>query len=377
MKDDKSEILLLAAFLLVFLLGLPLLGIITAGRPLSPYFEFPPLTRYVRHAPFSGAVFAGLTVLGLLFAAVLFLQLKKQPRPPRAAAGRVAYPWWGNIGLLLNLVSWFLAWNRFPWFAGLQAYTFLPIWLGYILVINSITLYRTGSCLLTRRTGYFIALFPMSAGFWWFFEYLNRFAQNWYYLGIEDFNRTEYIVHASLCFTTVLPSVLSTEELLGSIRRLTIPLQDSWRARWPGLRLFSCGLLLLSGAGLAGIGIWPDFLFPLLWLSPVIIILCVQHILGRPTILSPLAGGDWRPLWLPALSALVCGFFWELWNDRSYAHWEYSVPFVQTLHLFKMPVLGYMGYLPFGLECKALASIVEKTVSAAGGKPGFVNSLNS
>ena len=30
-------------------------------------------------------------------------------------------------------------------------------------------------------------------------------------------------------------------------------------------------ILMLSAAGLAGIGIWPNFLFPLLWISPLLI----------------------------------------------------------------------------------------------------------
>ena len=60
------------------------------------------------------------------------------------------------------------------------------------------------------------------------------------------------------------------------------------------------------------------------------------------------------------MAALVCGFFWELWNYRSLVHWEYSVPFVQRFQLFHMPVLGYAGYLPFGLECLALAGLLER-----------------
>ncbi|MFZ4774046.1 MAG: hypothetical protein ACOYM3_01700 [Terrimicrobiaceae bacterium] len=38
-------------------IGLPPLGAGTAGRPISAYLEFPPLTRYVDHAGFSRVVF--------------------------------------------------------------------------------------------------------------------------------------------------------------------------------------------------------------------------------------------------------------------------------------------------------------------------------
>jgi len=29
----------------------------------------------------------------------------------------------------------------------------------------------------------------------------------------------------------------------------------------------------------------------------------------------------------------------------------YSIPYVDRFHLFEMPMLGYVGYLPFSVEC--------------------------
>jgi hypothetical protein len=40
------------------LLGLPLLGVLTAGYPAARYLEFPPRTRCVAHASFSWIAFA-------------------------------------------------------------------------------------------------------------------------------------------------------------------------------------------------------------------------------------------------------------------------------------------------------------------------------
>ena len=51
---------------------------------------------------------------------------------------------------------------------------------------------------------------------------------------------------------------------------------------------------------------------------------------------------------LSAMAALVCGFFWGMWNYYSYAKWVYAIPHVQRFRVFEMPVLGYVGYLPFG-----------------------------
>jgi hypothetical protein len=68
---------------------------------------------------------------------------------------------------------------------------------------------------MTDRPGFFLLLFPLSAVFWWFFEYLNRFVQNWYYTGVE-FSPRAYFWYATLSFTTVLPAVLSTKQWLQS-----------------------------------------------------------------------------------------------------------------------------------------------------------------
>ena len=63
-----------------------------------------------------------------------------------------------------------------------------------------------------------------------------------------------------------------------------------------------------------------------------------------------------------ALAALFCGFFWELWNTWSLAKWEYAIPLVQRFELFEMPLLGYAGYLPFGLECAVAGDILEDSL---------------
>jgi len=267
------------------------------------------------------------------------------------------YPWWGVTGTGLMLVAWFLAWTRFPWFARLQMLTFSPIWLGYILAVNGLSYRRTGHCLLRDRPRYLLTLFAVSALFWWYFEYLNRFVQNWYYMGVEDLSRWEYVVFATLPFSTVLPAVLSTRELLASVPGLSRGLDNFVRLRVWRPRTAAWAWLLAACAGLCAVGIWPDYLFPLLWVAPLVVFTALQSIRGEQTIFSDLARGNWTNVCLLALSALVCGFFWELWNTHSLARWIYAVPFVGRFRIFEMPLLGYAGYLPFGLECAVVADI--------------------
>ena len=46
-----------------------------------------------------------------------------------------------------------------------------------------------------------------------------------------------------------------------------------------------------------------------------------------------------------------------MWILYSSAKWVYSIPYVHRFQVFEMPVLGYAGYLPFGLECVAVARL--------------------
>jgi hypothetical protein len=249
-----------------------------------------------------------------------------------------------------------LAWNRWEWVGEWQLHTFTPLWLGYIAVMNGLTVARIGTSVVGRHPGRFLLLFPLSAVFWWTFEYLNRFVQNWYYLGGRELTPAEYVLLATIPFSTVLPAVISTADWLSTYPRLSAGLERAWtmliqtkRAGWT--------MILGSAGGLIGIGLWPDYFFPLVWIAPLFLIVGMQLGLGDETVFSAAGRGDWRLLWITALAALICGLFWELWNSRSLAHWEYAIPFTHRFQLFEMPLLGYAGYLPFGLECLVVVQL--------------------
>jgi hypothetical protein len=339
----------------VMMILLPLLGIVAAGRELKPYLEFPPLTRYLPHAGFSRPWFVFFVIVDLLLIGFLLWTVRFGHRnlPAQSVISDIKgrFPWWGWAGIVLCLASWVLAWTRFTWFSFLQQHTFFPIWLGFIFFINAVTAWRCGSCLLLRQPIGFLMLFPVSAGFWWLFEFYNRFVQNWYYTGIENMGPVAYFCFASLAFTTVLPGVLSMTDLLLTFPALDRGLVCSKQLSLQTSRWIPLIALILAGAGLLLIGLFPDQLFALLWVSPLLIILSIQRLAGRPTMLASLRHGDWRPLLVPAMAAIICGFFWEMWNYFSFARWSYAIPYVQRYHLFEMPILGYGGYLPFGLEC--------------------------
>ena len=352
--------LILLVTLVLMLIGLPLTGIVLSGKPLDLYLEFPPRTAHVVHADFSWWAFVTIT---LFIVVAVFPILSRVVRFP-ASSGELRIPatyftWWGWLAIVWLAVVWLLAWTRFPWFAPMQAFTFTMLWLGYIVIINALTWRRAGRCMLTHCTGYFLALFPLSAIFWWFFEFLNRFVQNWFYIGVDTLGSWDYFWQATLPFATVLPAVLGSRELLATFPRLSGGLENAWAMTWINSKPIACVLLTVSAAGLAAVGVWPNALFSMLWLAPLALITALQIIMSEKSVLDGPVKGDWREIWQVALAALVCGFFWEMWNFGSLAHWEYSVPYVHRFEIFHMPLLGYSGYLPFGLECLAVARLLD------------------
>ena len=357
-----ARVLLLATPLL---LGLPLLGLALGGRELGPYLELPPLTRHVEHAGFSWL--ALWLVGGLAVATVcpflLALRGGRSVRTWRRAHGSL--PIWGWGGVALTLAGWFVAWTRLPVLAPVQPFTFLPLWFGYIVVVNAVTAKRTGRCPLTDAPLAYGALFPLSALFWWFFEYLNRFVENWSYVGIDQFGALEYVAWSSLAFATVLPAVAATRALLMSFGRLHSGLEEGVHLELADRRGAALATLVGAALGLVGIGLWPDLTYPLLWLAPLAVLIALQALLGPPHAFAPVARGDWRGVWIWGLAALVCGLFWETWNYYSQAKWVYSVPFVHRWELFEMPILGYAGYLPFGLECAVATTLAARLMGRA------------
>ncbi|BFU93971.1 MAG: conserved membrane protein of unknown function [Nitrospira sp.] len=346
---------------MALLLGLPLLGLWIAAQPLWPYLEFPPRTTHAVHAPFSWTVFLAVALLTALtvgpplhriLASNLYPE-RSTSTPQRSALStqHSGFPWWGWAGVAWTIIWWVLAWTRFTWMAPVQEHTFTPLWLGYVVTINAWTSSRTGRCLMLEHPRFLLALFPLSAGFWWIFEYLNRFVQNWYYVGVDDPSPLSYVLRGTVAFSTVLPAVVCTADLLALFPRLTAGLERFWAipVRYTGSLAWSG--LALSCACLLCVGLWPDYLFASVWVAPLLLLVSMQTLQGGPTIVSPVAQGDWRLLWLYGLAALICGMWWELWNWGSLAKWQYAVPFVHRFQIFEMPLLGFTGYLPFGLEC--------------------------
>ena len=281
--------------------------------------------------------------------------------PPALSFGRAKFPWWGWFGLAELAVAWVFCWAKFDFCRSIQPHiSYMPLWIGYILVVNALCVKRGGTAPLVARPLPYLLTFPASALFWWFFEYLNRYVWNWYYRGVSQMSAGEYAFYATVCFSSVLPAVTATAALLHTFA----PFRD---ARFAGMgwkpNVRSAGgavfFAAVSALGLCGIVFFPQAAFPLLWLSPLMAFLLVQILLGEPCVLDRLRTGNWALVFRFAAAALVCGLAWETWNYYAVAKWVYSVPWVHRFQIWEMPIIGFAGYLPFGVECAAVTAWIK------------------
>ena len=261
---------------------------------------------------------------------------------------RYVLPYRGLLGLLMICIAWPLSWAQSG--VGLQ-YTFFPLWLGFILAIDGLVLRRTGTSLIVRSPKIMALMFIVAMPYWWAFEGINHLTQNWVYIGGEaNTNLLDYL-ESSLAFSVVIPAVFEVSELIGSfgfVKRF---------ARLPAIILDRRQVALMAVTGvlsLAALLVWPSYLFPLTWVSLFLIFDPINCLMGRPSIIAQVRNGDWRLVIAFALGALVCGFFWEMWNNAASESWEYNVGIFDFARIFQMPLLGYGGYLPFGLETYAV-----------------------
>ena len=347
--------------LLLCLFVLPLIGAWLSKPSILQFLEFPPKPIPVEPGEVSWIVFTAST---LCIASVVFpfiLRLLSFRLTSRIRILPKDFPPWGWVATGSLLTFWTLAWNRFGWVGELQLHTFTPLWISYIVVVNALTDMRTQRCLLRNQPRLFLYLIIMSAMFWWVFEYLNHFAQNWYYLPQVDVDGLTYFLVGSLSFSTVLPAVYCTHELLLSFPWLSEPFR-AWKSlRFQNRDAWKWLFFIVASLGLMGIGLWPKLFYPLLWISPLLLLVALQNEQKGQSLFEHLEQGDWRPIVIPAMAGILCGVLWELWNSQSLAHWEYAIPSLHTYEIFEMPILGYAGYFPFGLTCVVSVQLLMST----------------
>ena len=266
--------------------------------------------------------------------------------------------------------------------AGIEPFAtwFYPFaWYSTLLVIEAAVARRDGRFFLLDRPAFALSLFGWSIPFWLFFELLNFRLANWYYVFVPDGAVARW-TGIAISFATVLPAIFLAERALrayGPWREVAAADEPEWRtASEPaaGPLLGTRALLVLQILGFACLVlplVWPGTLFPLVWVSATLIAdPWVYRRDPRRSLLRDLeTGRPRRPIRL-VVGGMAIGLLWETFNFSARGKWIYTVPGLEELKLFEMPVLGFFGFPFLALEgWSVYQALVLAGVAVDPGKP--------
>ena len=257
------------------------------------------------------------------------------------------FSWYGWIGLFIILTAELLL------LANVQLVKnfFTPtVWTGYILFVDALLKKIVGKSYLLNRRKEFRFMLLMSLICWLIFEAYNFHLKNWVYINLPE-NMAARLLGYVWSFVTIFPGVLLTSEVIDGLK-----IFDRWKVRrfviskntlffWIGVGVLFLIIPLILPS------IYARYLFVLVWVGFVFLLDPVNALFGEHSLFVDLREGKINKLFSLFLSGIICGFLWEFWNYWANTKWIYTLPFLQHPKIFEMPVAGFLGFLPFAVEC--------------------------
>ena len=363
----KLKFALIWPFLLTLLIPLCVAYWVYPSHFPPKFLVFPPVQ--IGNIPgFNPWYFSILALGALLIVAVLLFPawfgFKKQTVSATQSIKRTL-PWWFYVGAAFMLFFWWLMWSRSFVFGDLVYYAFSPMWWGFIVMLDGIVYFRTGGkSLIVNRPKLFVISALFSVVGWYYFEYFDYFVwSNWYYPNghMNELSHSVIVAIFLVAYSTVWPAIFEWYTLLNTFPKLVSRWSNGLKIPLNGSFLLIAGMLIT-----AGMTVFPHLMFWGIWIGPMAMLVGQLLRKGIWTPYLSITQGNWTPAILIALASLFNGVLWELWNHGSEAYnlfnssggieatnpnyWIYDVPYVNVIHLYsEMPLLGYFGYLPFGL----------------------------
>jgi len=284
-----------------------------------------------------------MTVVGLALAfctiAALLVEFLRHRRWPLASHG------WAGLALLVIA--------EVLMFRGMAPITiyFTPIaWTCYIFLADAAVLAISGHSRLHNEPWRMLQVALLSIPLWMVFEAYNLRLENWVYVGVPK--GAAGVVGYAWSFATITPGIFETADLVEAFGwfRPTRPIVFSSAAQ-RAMMLFGFACL---AAPLALPRRTAAYLFALVWIGFFFLLDPINRRLRLPSLLSDFAAGRRGRFYSLLIAGWVCGWLWEFWNYWAAAKWHYIFPLAQQWKIFEMPAPGYLGFLPFALECFAM-----------------------
>ena len=229
---------------------------------------------------------------------------------------------------------------------------FTPMaWSAYILIADAATFAVTGRSRLNDAPLTLARMALLSIPLWLIFEAYNLRLQNWEYVGVP-LPWAAAILGYGWSFATITPAIFETADL---VQALLPPLPgEAWK-----LSRGAENAMVVAGAACLIIPVVVPqkiaaHLFALVWLGFLLLLDPINRRLGLPSFIGDLSEGFRRRFYGFLVAGFICGWLWEFWNYWAAAKWHYTFPMFQEIKIFEMPAPGYLGFVPFALECFAM-----------------------
>lgn len=251
-----------------------------------------------------------------------------------------------------------------PW----DDFDFIFVWYGIILLVDTFALILGSPSVFSvfRNLRSFILLGLASSGFWWFYEWTNIFLQNWAYPYLYQYNQIEFGVFATLAFTTVIPLLAVSSNFVFALFVKSGLLKHPLRSKGKSLSQPLVSLFVVAGLLSLSLSLsLPPLFFPLVWLSLFLILDPINALGRRESLVGQLLSGKNQTIILLALGGIFAGLLWETVN-AFLANWTYPIspffwqlPKPLTIKIFEMPLLGYLGYIPFAWSAYSFVKFLD------------------
>jgi len=260
---------------------------------------------------------------------------------------RRSFPAYGWVGLIaLVIAEWLM-------FRGIEpvATFFTPIaWTAYALIADGAVFAIRGHSRLHDAPAHFAKLALLSIPLWLLFEAYNLRLVNWTYTGGMFLPLPVRWLAYAWAYATIWPGIFLTADLIDSFGWWDAPVRPIVFSRAAQNAFMIAGAILVTVPLVVPRSLGA-FLFGAVWVGFVFLLDPLNFRLSLPSFESALAQGQWGLFFSYLVSGWVCGWLWEFWNFWAAAKWHYIFPIMQAHKIFAMPLLGYLGFLPFALEC--------------------------
>jgi hypothetical protein len=296
----------------------------------------------------SFAIFLGAPVSTVLGVAITLATVLGLVLGYFRARRRRAFPVYGWLGWVALVFAELLMFARVE---PMSTY-FTPIaWSAFILIADAAVLALTNRSRLNDAPLIVARMALLSIPLWLIFEAYNLRLQNWTYVGVPV-GWPAALLGYGWSFATITPAIFETSDLVQAL--LPALPGEPWkisRATENVLIIFGATCLIVPLALSQRLA---AHLFALVWVGFLLLLDPINRRLGLPSFLGDLSEGFRRRACGFLLAGWVCGWLWEFWNFWAAAKWQYTFPMFQRWKIFEMPVPGFLGFLPFALECFAM-----------------------